>query len=667
MPHLSEHGRLRQISIAAAVGLSLAVTGCTTSRQHSAATVEQHAPTAPVAPQPTPTTNTAPGAEPALGATTLSVRLPTPLSRLGAVTVNHRILLAGGLLANQQTTSSVEVFDPRAMTISPAGHLPTPTHDAGSALLGDRAMIVGGGSASSTSTVQAVSPTGTASISGNLPVPRSDDAAASDGATLYVVGGYDGAHELPDILATTDGRTFRPVGRLAVTVRYAAAYADGSSLWIFGGEHNGQPTTDIQRFTRQTGQTSVAAHLPRPLAHEGVAVIGGHILLLGGTDGSHPQNTIYSFDPATGAVTVVGSLPEAVSDMGVSVVDQTAYIIGGEALTAEQTIAPTTAIVAVAYRDVTPAAQSTGSPNPPFDGHLLIADRGNNRLLLVDARGHIVWQFPAQGATASSFYFPDDAFFVDHGRAILSNQEGNNTIIEIAYPSGRTLWSYGKPGVAGSGAGFLHEPDDAYRLANGLTTVADANNCRVLVIGQDGRIVHQIGRTGDCVHRPPVSLGYPNGDTPLQDGNLLISEVNGSWISEYTLTGRLVWTVHLPLTYPSDPQQIGPDRYIVADYAKPGAIIEFDRAGRVLWEYRVTTGRGMLDHPSLAEVLPTGLICVNDDYRHRVVIIDPSSQQIVWQYGIDDTSGTAPGLLNTPDGFDLLGPGGTTPTHPWTG
>jgi hypothetical protein len=61
------------------------------------------------------------------------------------------------------------------------------------------------------------------------------------------------------------------------------------------------------------------------------------------------------------------------------------------------------------------------------------------------------------------------------------------------------------------------------------------------------------------------------------------------------------------------------------------------------------------------------LICTNDDYRHRVVIIDPRTRRIVWQYGHTDSPGRGQGHLNTPDGFDLLGPGGTTPTHPYTG
>ena len=78
-------------------------------------------------------------------------------------------------------------------------------------------------------------------------------------------------------------------------------------------------------------------------------------------------------------------------------------------------------------------------------------------------------------------------------------------------------------------------------------------------------------------------MGSPNGDTPLPDGNLLVSEINGSWVSEYTMTATLAWTVHLPISYPSDPQQLGPDRYLIADYASPGQILEFNRNVQILW------------------------------------------------------------------------------------
>lgn len=282
----------------------------------------------------------------------------------------------------------------------------------------------------------------------------------------------------------------------------------------------------------------------------------------------------------------------------------------------------------------------------------------------------LLWTFPNAHAPAppTGFYFPDDAFFIHHGSGIISNQEGNDTVVEISFPAGRSIWAYGHPHVAQPNPGYLHQPDDAYLLRNGDVAVADADNCRVVIVSPNEQQTGQIGTPGSCVHRPPRSLGYPNGDTPLADGNLLISEVHGSWISEYTPVGGLVWTVQIPMVrYPSDPQQIGSDRYLVADYSKPGGLVEFDRAGRVLWTYRPLTGHDMLDHPSLAEVLPGGYIAVNDDYRHRVVIINPATKQIVWQYGHIDTPSTAPTYLNTPDGFDLLEPDGSTPTHPITG
>ena len=87
----------------------------------------------------------------------------------------------------------------------------------------------------------------------------------------------------------------------------------------------------------------------------------------------------------------------------------------------------------------------------------------------------------------------------------------------------------------------------------------------------------------------------------------------------------------------------GPDLYLVADYAKPGAFIYTNRAGQVLYRYSVASGPGMLDHPSLAERLPSGVVMINDDYANRMVAIDPTTNALVWQYGITDAAGTAPG------------------------
>lgn len=53
---------------------------------------------------------------------------------------------------------------------------------------------------------------------------------------------------------------------------------------------------------------------------------------------------------------------------------------------------------------------------------------------------------------------------------------------------------------------------------------------------------------------------------------------------------------------------------------------------------------------------------MNDDYHHRVVIIDPATNAIVWQYGTG-ISGSGPGQLSFPDGIDLMLPGDILPLH----
>jgi hypothetical protein len=508
-----------------------------------------------------------------------------------------------------------------------------------------------------------------------------------------VVGGYDGARADRAVLATTDGRTFRRVASLPVAVRYPAVAAQSGRVFVFGGEavsgpQAGQPVADIQMVDPARGSASVVGRLPVPLQAAAAVNLDGHVYLAGGdssvpgqprpgvgatqlspaagttASGLSTVSTIWAFDRAHGRMVVAGRLQVPVAHSGVAVLGSRAWLVGGETGGTQQPV----------VQMMTPnrsfgRAGAPGAGSPYFGGRLLVADRANNRLLLLNPAMQIEWRFPSPSHPRDrhGFYFPDDAFFIHHGTAIISNQEENETIQEIAFPSGHVLWSYGHKRQAGSASGFLHEPDDAYLLRNGQISVADAQNCRVLILRHNHTVAHQIGTTGVCAHAPPQDIGSPNGDTPLADGNLLVSEITGTRVSEYTSTGRMVWSVTLPISYPSDPQQLGPDLYLVADYASPGEILEFNRAGKVLYRYDVTSGPGKLDHPSLVERLPSGVFMVNDDYRNRMVAIDPATKALVWQYGTTDRAGTAPGRLRIPDGFDVLMGGGYTPTHPHTG
>jgi outer membrane protein assembly factor BamB len=600
--------------------------------------------------------------------------LPAPVSGESVVASKQGPLIIGGLDGSGSSAAGVFLFDPANGELSEAGSLTSPLHDTGATVLGSRVLVFGGGTEASTATVQSLPipsggavATATAEVTGELPTVRSDLSAVTVGGRAFVLGGYDGTTPIDSVLATTDGASFQQVARLPAPARYLAVATLGGRIFAFGGETaSGSASDAIREVDPTAGKARIVGHLPGAVSHAAAVALGGSIYVIGGEAGGSPTAQIWRFEPGRKTVSAAGRLPRPISGGGAVAVGSGAYLIGGTG--PGEAPLSTVLKLEVRHQTVRPKPKVTASAQP-FEGQLMIADRGNDRIIVVNAQKHVLWRFPSKAhpAPPGGFYFPDDAFFIHGGKGIISNEEQNERIVQLSYPAGKLLWSYGHPGVTGSEPGYLHEPDDAYLLKDGTVSVADAQNCRVLLISHAKKILKEFGSPESCSHEPPHLLGSPNGDTPLANGDILVSEVNGSYIDEITPEGKLVWSVQLPIEYPSDPQQLGPDRYLVADYTKPGGIYEFDRAGKILWAYHPSHGERMLNHPSLAERLPNGLIAANDDYRDRVVIIDPKTKKIVWQYGTTGEPGTGPDHLHIPDGFDLLAPNGSTPTHPFTG
>ncbi len=627
-------------------------------------------------------------------------QLPSAVSRLAVFPgqSGNQLVLAGGLASDGSSSTSIDTLNTTNGALNNIGALNTPTHDAASAQIGSTYVIFGGGSSNSISQVEGFNISGSVISSSSLPNLRSDSTAVTLNQTTYIIGGYDGSAADATILSTTDGTHFSSAGQLSVPVRYAAAATMNGLIYIFGGEavsgsNAGNPINTIQIYNPANKEVIIAPwKLPVPLEGATAFVINNEMFVAGGVStvaeniplgvgttqvpgvsinsSSLTQDTIWAVNFNKQVLQTAGRLQVPVSNAGVAVLGSHAWIVGGEygnqVLSTVQMVTPNSSF---GY------AGMTGVGSPYFGGKLMIADRGNNRLLVLDSSMNIIWTYPSASTSqeaAKGFYFPDDAFFTNHGTSIISNQEDNNTIIQLSYPSGKITWQFGHPRQAGSAYGYLQAPDDAYLLKNNDVVVADDQNCRVLFINPAGSVVGQIGKTGDCHHVPNVSIGSPNGDTPLYDGNILISEILGSYVSEYTPQGRMVWTTHLPISYPSDPQQIGasptsnPDHYLIADYTDPGAFLEFTREGQILSKYQPTSGTGRLSYPSLVEMLPSGVYMANDDHRDRMIAVDPTTQALVWQYGVSDTPGTSKGMIQKPDGFDILMANGTTPTHGMT-
>ena len=307
---------------------------------------------------------------------------------------------------------------------------------------------------------------------------------------------------------------------------------------------------------------------------------------------------------------------------------------------------------------------SSREPNKYLPADVLIADAANNRILLVTPDKHIVWQMPETGQP-SPLRDDDDVFFGPHWDEIITNEEDHHLISIIDFKTRRIVWSYGHPGVPGTAPGFLNTPDDAflYDRDGGLITVADIKNQRILFIDRGTkRIVKQYGHTGVMRIAPPAYFSAPNGDFPAPDGGMLVTQINGNDAILLDRDGRVVWTLRFPgtLSYPSDANFTPDGNVICAFYTNPGAVVLMSPAGTLLWRYRVLSGEGRLNHPSLAVQLPNRMVLLNDDFNHRVIVIDPQTNKIVWQYGHTGVPGSAPGYLNVPDGVDVL-PAGVTP------
>ncbi len=158
----------------------------------------------------------------------------------------------------------------------------------------------------------------------------------------------------------------------------------------------------------------------------------------------------------------------------------------------------------------------------------------DNRVLLVDPQGQIDWQygqFGVTGAGRNELNTPVQATALPNGHVLITDQ-GNQRIIEVNLLK-RIVWQYGATGVAGSGPNELNSPNSAELLSNGRILIADENNNRAIEVDRGKRIVATFTADG-TLGAVAFASRLPNGDTLLTDaGNSRAVEVDSH--------DRVVW------------------------------------------------------------------------------------------------------------------------------
>jgi DNA-binding beta-propeller fold protein YncE len=254
---------------------------------------------------------------------------------------------------------------------------------------------------------------------------------------------------------------------------------------------------------------------------------------------------------------------------------------------------------------------SPGSIRVLEDGGRVIADTRNHRTLLVDADGAVSEFISNDGSLRDPAY----ADMLGNGHCLICDS-GNARIIELD-EQGNIVWHYG---AAVTYRRLLSYPRSVEVTPSGGYLVADTAHDRIIEI-HDGRISERpfLGSPG---------LFWPRCVRMLPSGSLLIADARNSRIAEVSADGYVLRVLsHIDLDGPhalEDPHDVrllSDNRLLVTD-SHQDLVVVVDWSGGI---HQVIGGNGSisLDDPHSAQQLDDGSIAIADTGHHRILVVDP--------------------------------------------
>lgn len=174
------------------------------------------------------------------------------------------------------------------------------------------------------------------------------------------------------------------------------------------------------------------------------------------------------------------------------------------------------------------------------EGDILITDSGNNRIVRVNELKEIVWQYPGANTTPSDqLNNPASAQFIRTkiSEHYLIADRGNNRAIEVD-KCGRVIKVF-------TASGTLGACNFASRLSNGNTLLTDGSNSRIVEVNSDDYIVWQYYTNSDP---KSVPFPWPNRGLRLKDGSTIIANTYNNSVIVVNETAVLANYYGLPLS-----------------------------------------------------------------------------------------------------------------------
>ncbi len=305
-------------------------------------------------------------------------------------------------------------------------------------------------------------------------------------------------------------------------------------------------------------------------------------------------------------------------------------------------------------------------------GNVLISDQYNNRVLEVNPNNHrVVWQFGNGSSVAGphSVVGVNDAqrigpFTLVAGTGVPAGAEptcpngcADNRVM-IIDPAGHILWQYGQAGVTGSGPNQLNTPVQNTWLPNAHILISDQGNMRVIEVNLDKRIVWQYGQTG-VAGDGANQLNNPNSAELLENGHVLIADEANNRVIEVNRHKQIVWSYGCAtctqLNGAAFASRLRSGNTLITD-SNNNRIIEVDSAGNTVWSYSTNMRAGSVSSPlpTRGVRLKNGNTLISDQYNMQVIEVD-HNQNIVWSQGMIAVPGTGFNMLNGPYDAKILG------------
>jgi outer membrane protein assembly factor BamB len=209
----------------------------------------------------------------------------------------------------------------------------------------------------------------------------------------------------------------------------------------------------------------------------------------------------------------------------------------------------------------------------------------DNRVIVVNQAGKILWQYGVAGKTGSGFNLLNVPVFVAQlpNHHFLIVDQGNNRVIEVNFQK-KIVWSYGPT----SGPGALNTPNSAELLANGHILIADENNNRVIEVNHAGAIVWNYSHGLSIA---AFASRLPNGDTLITDaGHSRIVLINAQkHVTFQFFTNRSAGSN--PAPSPSNAVEIAGGGIVISDQNN-NRVIVVNTAGHLVYQYGKTNVAG---------------------------------------------------------------------------